>query len=362
MPGNSRHRMKVEAPYRLDLTVTALRRLPTNVVDILTPGGEYVRALDGRQGPILVEVRQSHADLLSIELAGAADTAARREVLALLRRMLGVQRDLTPFYTAARRVSWLRPLLGRGRGLKPPRYPTLWEACVKVILFQQISLQAASTIARRLVEGAGTRLESDGLILYTFPSAERVLGMHDKVLRSYGISPSKLATLRRVGEALEAGELREDVLEELPSPEAADVLQAIKGIGPWSATVILLRGLGRLDVFPLKDTSVTQNLELVSGGARVDVAALMEQLGEQRGMLYYFLLLARLETRGEAGSPSRDGGGVARRRGAVPRYRADGADGLSLLDRTRGTRDPRGVASSTASKAWHREWGASTER
>jgi DNA-3-methyladenine glycosylase II len=39
-------------------------------------------------------------------------------------------------------------------------------------------------------------------------------------------------------------------LEDKPSPEAAKLLCRIKGIGPWTAAVILLRGLGRLDVFP----------------------------------------------------------------------------------------------------------------
>lgn len=174
-----------------------------------------------------------------------------------------------------------------------------------VILFQQISLQAASTITRRLVEALGTRMESEGVVHYLFPSAERVLGVPDRELRRYGLSPSKAATLRRVGEAIGAGELREEVLEAMPSPAAAEVLQRIKGVGPWSATVILLRGFGRLDVFPMNDTSVAHNLELVSGGKRVDVGRLMAELGEQRGMLYYHLLLARLEGRGKGDGSER---------------------------------------------------------
>lgn len=78
----------------------------------------------------------------------------------------------------------------------------------------------------------------------------------------------------------------------------------IKGIGPWTATVILLRGLGRLDVFPMNDSSVARNLTLVAGGIPFDVAATLEALGAQRGMLYYHLLLARLEARGEVGRAS----------------------------------------------------------
>lgn len=233
---------------------------------------------------------------MTVSGPGTADD--RRRTLAILRRVLGVDRDLSPFYRAAGRIAWLRPLLELGRGVKPPRYPTLWEACVMVILFQQISLQAASSIARRLVEARGVALESDGITLYAFPSAERVLAATDAELRSFGIGPSKVATLRRVGESLGSGELSEEVLEGLPSPEAASVLEGIKGIGPWSASVILLRGLGRLDVFPVTDVSVARNLELAGAGKGEDLAGLLDRLGEQRGMLYYYLLLARLKVGG----------------------------------------------------------------
>lgn len=67
---------------------------------------------------------------------------------------------------------------------------------------------------------------------------------------------------------------------------------------------VLLRGLGRLDVFPLNDTSVASNLALVAGPEVLDVASIIEALRPQQGMLYYHLLLARLEARGEVGRAS----------------------------------------------------------
>ena len=82
------------------------------------------------------------------------------------------------------------------------------------------------------------------------------------------------------------------------------MLRRIKGIGPWTADVILLRGLGRLDVFPANDTSVASNIALVAGPAPFDTQTVLDALGPQRGMLYFHLLLARLEARGEIGHPS----------------------------------------------------------
>ena len=164
-------------------------------------------------------------------------------------------------------------------GVKPPRYPTLWEACVNAIVFQQVSLSAASWISRHLVEALGVPIECGALKLHMFPTAESLQGANDVVLSATGLSANKLAALRRVAEALLTGTLDEAMLEALPSPDAVALLCRIKGIGPWTATVILLRGLGRLDVFPMNDSSVVRNLELVGG---VDVDHVLDALGPQR--------------------------------------------------------------------------------
>jgi DNA-3-methyladenine glycosylase II len=292
----------ITAPYRLDLTVSVLRRLSTNLVDLFTQDGQYVRVLGGSTGPVIARITQARPDALTVTLEG--DEPARGRALALVRRMLGVDRDLAHFDRAAAAIPWLNPLARRMRGVRPPRYPTLWEACVNAIVFQQVSLVAASAIMERLIVAVEPSLSRDGLSLYEFPSAERVLGADDDLLRAAGLSSSKLATLRRVGEALATGTLDESVLAERTSTDAAGVLRGIKGIGPWTAAVILLRGLGRLDVFPMNDTSVARNLALVAGSGPVDVEGVLQALRPQQGMLYYHLLLARLETRNDLGRAS----------------------------------------------------------
>lgn len=291
------HEISVRAPFRLDLTVSVLRRTPGNLVDVLTPGGEYLRVLDAGVDPLIVRVRQIRPESLSVTIDD--DGHDPEHTLELVRRILGLDVDLGRFYESAAGIEWLHPLVLRARGVKPPRYPTLWEACVNSIVFQQVSLLAASSIMRRLILSLEHPLESGGVQLYRFPCVERVADAEDSVLRTAGLSAGKLATLRRVGEMIGSGELHEGMLAERSSPDAAALLWGIKGIGPWTAAVILLRGLGRLDVFPANDTSVARNLALVAGGGvPLDVGAVLTILGPERGMLYYHLLLARLEARG----------------------------------------------------------------
>ena len=291
----------VATPFRLDLTVSALRRLSTNLVDVYTADGRYLRALGGLSTPVIVSVTQPGSNLLEVTVRGSAQEAP--DALAAVRRMLGAERDLSDFHRQARKVSWLAPLARRMRGLKPPRYPTLFEACANAVLFQQVSLHAASAILSRLVLTLGTRVEHDGMTLAVFPSVNRFLGADDAAIRALGVSAGKLATLRRVGEAIASGDLTEAMLESRSTPDAARLLGGIKGIGPWTAAVILLRGMGRLDAFPGNDSGVAANLAAVAGEP-LDAGRVAESLGAQRGMLYFNLLLARLEARGEIGRAS----------------------------------------------------------
>jgi DNA-3-methyladenine glycosylase II len=295
----AQYEVPVAEPYRLDLTVSVLRRLSTNLVDVLMPEGVYLRVLGDADRPMLVRVSSQQRGTLFVRLDG--ERRAHRRALETVHRMLGTDRTLREFDRGAERIPWLRPLALRMRGVKPPRYPTLWEACVNAIVFQQVSIHAASAILRRYVVALGSPFElRNGPALHAFPDTEVTLRANDDVLRAAGLSTNKIAALRRVAEALVSGTLDERMLEERSSVEAAALLRSIKGIGPWTATVILLRGLGRLDVFPMNDSGVARGLTFV-GGSPPQIENVLDVLGSQRGMLYYHLLLARLEARGELG-------------------------------------------------------------
>ena len=113
---HSRYDVPVTAPYRLDLTVSVLRRLSTNLVDLLTENGQYVRALAVSGKSVIVRVRQTHRDALAVTLDGDERTHAR--ALALVRRRLGVDRDLAHFNRAVAAIPWLNSLATRRRSTR----------------------------------------------------------------------------------------------------------------------------------------------------------------------------------------------------------------------------------------------------
>jgi DNA-3-methyladenine glycosylase II len=288
--GQQSLRIKVRAPYRLDLTVEALRRLSANVVDVVTPDGWYLRAFaTPRGGTSVVEVRQVTPREIDVRISGRG----ARSAVPLVEQMLGINVDLGEWYNRAPSFPWLAALSDRLRGLKPPRYPQLWEAICHGIVFQQLSIIAAAAIMRRLVLECSSPIEHRGTVLYPFPTPRAILDTRPARFRAIGLSGMKASYLKNAAEAVASGEIRQERVESLPTPAAAAELSKLKGIGPWTAAVILLRGLGRLDTFPLNDSGAAQSIRIVSGNDGIDIRRVLSRLGEMRGMLYFHLLLGR---------------------------------------------------------------------
>ncbi|HEV3154182.1 MAG TPA: hypothetical protein VGZ02_10295 [Candidatus Baltobacteraceae bacterium] len=282
-------RIPVVPPYRLDLTADALRRLAANVVDVVEDGA-YRRVLADRHGANLIDVTQSDGRALLVRIAGAG---ARRWI-PCVERMLGTGAKLEQWYERVKPFPWLAYLTRELRGLRPPQYPTLWEALSHAIVFQQISIHAAASIMRRTIEATSAPLDYNGKHYYPFPDPQAILAASERTLRGAGLSANKAAHLRSAAQAVAGGSVTREQIDALASPDAAAQLCTIRGIGPWSAAVVLLRGFGRLDVFPLKDSGVAHSIRLLSGQPSVDAHALLEALGPVRGMLYFHLLLGRI--------------------------------------------------------------------
>ena len=142
-------------------------------------------------------------------------------------------------------------------------------------------------------------IEDGDIVLYPFPAVNIIANAPLSSLRSVGLSANKAHALKQCAIAFAREQVKEKSFARLASAEAIAALSALRGIGPWSAAVILLRGLGRLDVFPLNDSGVAASLKLLSGRTTVNLDRLLLQLGDQRGMLYFHLLLGRLAHAGK---------------------------------------------------------------
>lgn len=119
----------------------------------------------------------------------------------------------------------------------------LFVSLVRAVAGQQVSSAAACSIFKRL-EGAG------GL------SAEGLLALGREDLLEIGFSRRKSLYLQGIAEADLAGWL--DGLELLSDDEVARQLLALKGVGRWTAEMVLIFGLGRLNVWPIADLGIAR--------------------------------------------------------------------------------------------------------
>ena len=260
-------------------------------------GTAYRRLLGDPLSPTHLSVEQIAPDALAVRLDGPG--ANTFDAAALARRTLGTDVDLSAFYAGAASVPWLDGIATAARGVKPPRYPSLWETVCNAVVYQQVSIHAAGAILRRTIERYAVQVEANGVQLFAFPQPRTLLDADPAELRSVGLSVNKINALKAVGAAIESGELDESKLEPLSTPNLIAALVAHKGIGPWTGAVVALRGFGRLDIFPMNDSGAEAGLRKLSGDPDVRAEPIIAALSPQQGMLYYHLLLGRLNTTGE---------------------------------------------------------------
>lgn len=291
-------------PFRLDLTVWAIRRRPENEMD-LWDGETYERVLAVEGKPVLVRVTQSgSASTPQVEVTASAThlpSAVKATATTALERLLGLRADLRSFYRLAAEHRRLHELTSRFRGLKPPRFPTVWEGLVNGIACQQFSLTVGILLLNRLAALCGLPF-GDGAIRHAFPRPEELARAAPESLRSQGFNTAKTRELIGLGKAITSGQLDLNALEALDNQEATARLLELPGVGRWTAEYVLLRGLGRVDVFPGDDVGARTNLarwlrlrEPLDYGRVMRVTNKWKPYG---GLVYFHLLLDGLERAG----------------------------------------------------------------
>jgi DNA-3-methyladenine glycosylase II len=300
--------LKPVSPFRLDLTVWTLRRRPANVVD-RWDGTTYRRVLPLTTGAVEVAVTQSgppEAARLNVAVVGRPLRAAvRAAVTSALERLLGLGTDLTEFYQFASRDRRLGPLAERFRGMKPPRFATLFECAINAMACQQVTLTLGVRLLNRLAATCGPSLGEGDESARAFPRPVDLAGLSPAVLRRLGFSRQKGRFMIELARSVVEGRLDLEGLSALPDDEAVNRLCERRGVGRWTAEYVLLRGLGRTHVFPGDDVGARNNLQRwMRRTTPLDyqgVGRVLSRWAGYGGLLYFHLLLDRLAAAGHLG-------------------------------------------------------------
>ena len=285
-------------PFRLDLTVWTLRRRPNNTMDRWEEG-IYRRTLVIDAMPVQVAVTQQNS-ALAVTVAGAGlPSRAQAEVTAALDRLLGLRIDLRKFYRLASQETKLHQLARRFLGMKPPRFPSVFEALVNAIACQQLSLTVGITLLNRLTEryGLGSRSEDRA-----FPRPDDLGEVDVQALRALGYSRSKGQAVIDAARAMREGAFNLDSVATMDDAETIHRLMALRGVGRWTAEYTLLRGLGRIHQFPGDDVGAQKGLQRWLRMNRPPdydhVRRVLRKWRPYAGLIYFHLLLDGLDRRG----------------------------------------------------------------
>ncbi len=130
------------------------------------------------------------------------------------------------------------------------------EELIEAIINQQLSGKAADTIYKRFL----------ALFKSTkFPKPEQILKLDVEKLRAAGMSYSKANYIKNIAQAFKNGQLNIKKIQAMPDEEVITELTKIKGVGKWTAEMILIFTLNRQDVFSLGDAGLRRAIKNLYG-------------------------------------------------------------------------------------------------
>jgi AraC family transcriptional regulator of adaptative response / DNA-3-methyladenine glycosylase II len=264
------------------LTLRLAARAPYDAAEVLlflgahaVPGLEewdgttFSRVLDLPHGPAVVRLAPAAGGGTAVTARlRVADLRDLGPAVTRCRRMLDLDADPLAVDDALAGDPALAPLVAVAPGRRVPASPDAAELAVRSVLGQQVSIAGARTLTSRLVRSAGTRLaEPVGSLTHAFPRAE-VLAAAD--LSTVGLTGARSASVGALARAIADGSVALDPGADRDDAERA--LRAVPGIGPWTAALVAMRGLGDPDVWLPGDLALRRSLATL-GSSDADAAA-----------------------------------------------------------------------------------------
>jgi DNA-3-methyladenine glycosylase II len=212
-------------------------------------------AADGTGVATGVVLRQSADGSVEGEVHG---TTAVDHARAQVARILSLEHDGGAWEEVGRRDPVLGALQQRLPGLRPVLFHSPYEAAAWAVIVARTGRSQAKRVRQTISERFGATLELEGERIAAFPSAEALLEIDEPIP---SLTNEKRDRLHGIARAELEGRLAAGHLRELGPDAAMAELQDLRGIGPFSASLVVLRAVGFTDVLPVDQPLVQRAVE-----------------------------------------------------------------------------------------------------
>lgn len=127
-----------------------------------------------------------------------------------------------------------------------------FQSLAEAILYQQLSLKAASSIVKRFKDIYAGR---------SFPGPKDILETEDRKLKNVGISRQKIRYLKDLSQKFIKGIINPSKFSDMNDNEIVEQLTKVKGIGRWTAEMFLIFSLRRPNVLPVDDLGLQKSIQ-----------------------------------------------------------------------------------------------------
>jgi DNA-3-methyladenine glycosylase II len=211
---------------------------------------------------------------------GAIDDVEKGGIEGMLRRALKIDEDLCGFYELAEKDSILRDVVEDLYGMRTVGWPELFPALILAVTLQMAPMKRSDQMMESLISRWGEKVIFEGKTMRYWPSTKTVAELSVEELMAKAKLGYRAKNLKAIAEALNAGFPSIDELSQIPPEEARKTILSLRGIGDYSAELVMPRMGFPLDVWSAKIFSVLFNGEK-PGDPRETIPALKE-IAEKR--------------------------------------------------------------------------------
>jgi DNA-3-methyladenine glycosylase II len=292
------------APFSLELSTQVFSSGDPHVRGYSNGVFSQVLQVDGSL--VLVKITSkgtTELPKLAVELKSSQPITAKTKQVSMqaITYIFNLNFDLAAFYREVESNPVLHQVTQKLCGFKFPTTPTAFEGLVDAIVEQQISIKVARTIEERVAAKFGAKLELDGETFSAFPTPQTIAAACISDIQGCGLSKRKAEYIYNLAKLIADGKLDLEAMKQRPDADAIIAeLDAIKGIGVWTAELTILRGMQRYDVLPADDFGIRRVISNYCCGGKPIKAAearqVAESWGKWKGLAAFYLISAEVNS------------------------------------------------------------------